>query len=134
MNTVDHDAIEATARDYIEGWFEGDASRMARALSPDLRKCTIIREPKSGNMTVGQPNNNAFRMVKMTELGIMKEDNVPIDVEVLFVFRDIAAARTTCPYFDDLLHLANYGKYGWRIFGKLQKENGNHRWRKTWSI
>lgn len=119
MTTADHKAIEASARDYIEGWFEGDASRMKRALSPDLRKCTVIRDHKSGSLTVGQPNNNAFRMVRMTELGIMKEDNVTIDVEVLYVFRDIAAARTSCPYFDDLLHLANFGRYGWRIVNAL---------------
>ena len=115
MTTADHKAIEAAARDYVEGWFEADASRIRRALSPDLRKCTVIRDPKSGKMTVGQPNNGAFRMVRMTELGIMKEDNVSIDVEVLYVFRDIAAARTSCPYFDDLLHLANFGEFGWRI-------------------
>ncbi len=117
--TTEHDEIHAVALDYIEGWFEGNASRMRRALSPDRRKCSISTDPKSGKVMVCQPNNNAFRMVRLTELGIMKENNVKVDVEVLYVFRDIAAARTTCPYFEDLLHLANFGDYGWRIVNAI---------------
>ena len=31
-------AIEARVRDYFEGWFDGDAARMARALHPELAK------------------------------------------------------------------------------------------------
>ncbi len=40
MMTVgaDEDAIRAVVSDYIEGWFEGDAGRMERALHPELVK------------------------------------------------------------------------------------------------
>ncbi len=34
----DEDAIRAATLDYIEGWFDGDASRMERALDPGLMK------------------------------------------------------------------------------------------------
>lgn len=119
MAQSDKEAIRAAAMDYIEGWFEGDAARMKRALSPDLRKCTISRDLNSGKMMVGQPNNNAYRMVRLTEMGIMKEDNVEVDVEVMYIFRDIAMARTVCPYFEDLLHLANFGEHGWRIVNAI---------------
>jgi hypothetical protein len=34
----DEDAIRAAALDYIEGWFDGDASRMERVLDPELVK------------------------------------------------------------------------------------------------
>ena len=120
MNPSDVAAIKATALDYIEGWFEGDEKRMRRALSPHLRKCTIVRDPASGEMTVGEPYiNNADRMVRLTALGVMREDNVPVSAEVLYIFRDIAIARTTCPYFEDLLHLANFGRHGWRIVNAI---------------
>lgn len=117
-----HDAIKATALDYVEGWFQGDNARMRRALSPHLRKCTITRDPVSGKMTVGEPYNNADRMVRLTANGVMKEDGVEVSAEVLYVFRDIAIARTVCPYFEDLLHLANFGEYGWRIVNALWQE------------
>ncbi len=119
MTQSDIEAIRATALNYIEGWFEGDADRMRQALSPDLRKCTLVRDSASGKMTIGEPNNNADRMVRLTSMGVMKEDGVKVSAEVLYVFRDIAIARTVCPYFEDLLHLANFGEYGWRIVNAI---------------
>ncbi len=35
---ADEDAIRAVVSDYIEGWFDGDAGRMERALHPELVK------------------------------------------------------------------------------------------------
>ena len=36
--SAEENAIRATVLDYIEGWFEGDAGRMERALHPELMK------------------------------------------------------------------------------------------------
>lgn len=118
MDQATQDAIQATALDYIDGWFEGDADRMRRAISPDLHKCSIIREPGSGKRAVGKLAP-AEAMVRWTRDGAMKEAGVPTEAHVLYVFRDIAIARTVCPYFEDLLHLANFEKYGWRIVNVL---------------
>jgi hypothetical protein len=38
---VDRGAIVATMMDYFEGWFDGDAERMERALHADLDKCGV---------------------------------------------------------------------------------------------
>ena len=38
MATTDEAAVEATARDYVEGWYWGDAQRIDRALHDDLVK------------------------------------------------------------------------------------------------
>ena len=120
MTSADIEAVKATALNYVEGWFEGDADRMRQALSPHLRKCTIVRDPASGLMTVGEPCiNSADRMVRMTAMGVMKEDGVKVSAEVLYVFRDIAIARTVCPYFEDFLHVANFGEHGWRIVNAI---------------
>jgi Putative lumazine-binding len=37
----DESAVVATALDYFEGWFEGDATRMERALHPGLAKRSL---------------------------------------------------------------------------------------------
>ena len=34
-------AIVRTVLDYLEGWFDGDAARMERALHPDLAKWSL---------------------------------------------------------------------------------------------
>jgi hypothetical protein len=36
--SADDAGVVATALDYFEGWFEGDATRMERALHPELAK------------------------------------------------------------------------------------------------
>ena len=41
-------AIKQTALDYIEGWYEGNAERMERALHPELAK-RIVRTNPEGN-------------------------------------------------------------------------------------
>ncbi|HEX6315687.1 MAG TPA: nuclear transport factor 2 family protein, partial [Gemmatimonadaceae bacterium] len=38
QTAADSAAIRAAALDYIEGWYEGNAERMERALHPELAK------------------------------------------------------------------------------------------------
>src|SRR5262245_52406842 len=38
-------AIKQTALDYIEGWYEGSAERMERALHPELAKRIVRTDP-----------------------------------------------------------------------------------------
>ena len=40
-------AIRATALDYIEGWYAGDAARMERALHPELAKRICETDPRA---------------------------------------------------------------------------------------
>ena len=46
---ADRDAIVRVALDYFEGWFDGDAARMERALHPDLAKRSPDDAPAPGN-------------------------------------------------------------------------------------
>ena len=44
---TEHDAVRSVVLDYLEGWFEGDADRMRRALHPEfVKRCRgTIRQP-----------------------------------------------------------------------------------------
>jgi len=53
---VDEAAIVGAALDYFEGWFEGDAARMERALHPELVKRSI-----------GQLSSDAERLETITK-------------------------------------------------------------------
>ncbi|MGH7551869.1 MAG: nuclear transport factor 2 family protein [Longimicrobiales bacterium] len=44
----DSAAIRATALDYVEGWYTGDAARMERALHPELAKRIVNTNPQNG--------------------------------------------------------------------------------------
>jgi len=50
----DEDAIRAATLDYVEGWFDGDAGRMERALDPELvaEVLSLVRELALGGMTM----------------------------------------------------------------------------------
>lgn len=41
---IDSAAIRATALDYIDGWYTGDAARMERALHPELVKRIVMTD------------------------------------------------------------------------------------------
>jgi hypothetical protein len=47
----DEIAIKQPALDYIEGWYEGDAARMERALHPELAKRMVSAEFKGPEPT-----------------------------------------------------------------------------------
>jgi hypothetical protein len=47
-------AIRATALDYVEGWYTGDAARMERALHPELAKRIVNTNPQNKRSSLGQ--------------------------------------------------------------------------------
>src|SRR5688500_275850 len=53
MQTPDESAaITATALDYIEGYYNGDAARMERALHPDLAKRIVVVDRATGKGSI----------------------------------------------------------------------------------
>ncbi len=104
-------AIVATALDYFEGWFDGDAARMERALHSELAK----RGPALRTTTKGQ-------MVEWTAEGKGKaEDPGPgrrIDVTVVDVHGNIASAVVDSDVYREYLHLLETDD-GWKIVNAL---------------
>lgn len=65
---ADSKAIKQTILDYAQGWYEGDATRMKRALNPKLAKC-IARTNLQGQSSrsherVGNETGEKFRAAK----------------------------------------------------------------------
>jgi Putative lumazine-binding len=104
-------AVVATALDYFEGWFDGDAERMERALHPALAK----RGPTLRTTTKEQ-------MVAWTAEGEGKAlDPGPgrrIDVTVVDVHGDIASAVVESDVYREYLHLVRTDD-GWKIVNAL---------------
>ena len=111
-------AIEAAVRDYIDGWYDGDAERMARGLHPDLRKRSF-RELPGGAQVVNDLTYTT--MVAYTEQGFgkkSKKDGQVNQVEILDVSPTTASAKSVSPEFIDYLHLAKVDGR-WRIVNVL---------------
>jgi hypothetical protein len=102
-------AIKQTALDYIEGWYEGNAERMERALHPELAKRIVVTDPRSGRSRLDQ-------MGAMTlALGTRSRASSPTpkekrqsDVTVLDVFENAASVKIVATDWIDYLHVAKF--------------------------
>ena len=87
--------MEHAARDYIEGWFDGDRARMGRALHPELAKRSL-EQNASGAESV---RDHGSEMIEMTASGVGRREDVDdrrIEVEVQDVSDGIASATVRC--------------------------------------
>lgn len=101
-------AIKQTALDYIEGWYEGNAERMEKALHPDLAK-RIVRAQPNGRSALGQMS--AMSLVQSTRSGGGKEtpkDKQQKDVTILDVFENAASVKVVASEWVDYLHMAKW--------------------------
>jgi hypothetical protein len=102
-NQGDRDEVESVALDYIEGWYQGDARRMERALHEELVKRTL-NEGDAGHGDLRSVSK--ARMVELTRAsGGRGVADPAIRVVVDDVSGNIASARTYCADFVDFLHL-----------------------------
>lgn len=108
QSAPDSAAIRATALDYIEGWYAGNAERMERALHPELAKRIVNTNP-NGRNSLGQ--QGAMTLVNNTRSGGGK--NTPVDqqrkdVRILDIFGNTASVRVDAATWVDYLHVARW--------------------------
>lgn len=113
----DRDAITRAALDYAEGWYEGSAEKMERALHPDLAKrITITREGRSRLEQM-----SAMTLVQSTRAGggsKTPKERQQKDVMVFDIFGNAASARLTMDGWIDYMHLAKVNGQ-WKIVNVL---------------
>ena len=105
---ADRAAIKQTALDYIEGWYDGDAERMERALHPELAK-RIVRSSPQGQSRLDQMG--AMTLVTYTRRGGGKQtpkEKQQKDVTILDVFENAASAKVVASEWVDYLQLARW--------------------------
>jgi len=110
--------IVATAHDYFEGWFDGDVSRMERALHPDL-----VKRSAGQNQASRLSFNTAEQMITWTGEGegVQVASGLAdrtIEVVVLDVKHDIASALVRSEPYHEYIHLVRTGD-GWKIANAL---------------
>jgi hypothetical protein len=106
QSAADSAAIKATALDYIDGWYAGDAARMERALHPELAKRIVMTDPQ-GRSRLGQ--QSAMTLVQNTARGGGKEtpaDKRKDDVRILDIYQNAASVRVQAASWVDYLHIA----------------------------
>jgi hypothetical protein len=106
---ADSAAIRQTALDYIEGWYEGNAERMERALHPELAKRIVNVDPRNGRNSLGQ--QGALTLINNTKAGYGRETPVGQqrkDVRILDIFGNTASVRVDAVSWIDYMHIAKW--------------------------
>lgn len=106
QSAADSAAIRATALDYAEGWYEGNAERMARALHPELVKRILVRDTTTGKTMV--QGMGASVLVNSTRHGYGKETpkgRQQKDVTILDIFGNAASAKAVMADWVDYMQL-----------------------------
>jgi hypothetical protein len=118
-------AIQTCILDYFEGWFEGDAARMDRALHPGLAKHSIDQGPTRSN---GLDLTTKQEMVEATRHGMGRTRDVPdraIRIDIASVSGDIASVIVHSAVYVEYAPLARTDD-GWRITGTLWRWAPGH--------
>src|SRR3989440_6818716 len=109
VSETDKAAIKQTALDYIEGWYEGNAERMERALNPELAKRIVRTNPQNNQSRLDQMS--AMTLVQNTRRGGGKQtpkEKQQKDVTILDVFENAASVKIVASDWIDYLHMAKF--------------------------
>lgn len=107
QTAADSAAIRAAALDYAEGWYEGNAERMGRAVHPELVKRIVVADTATGKSVL--QDMGASALVNGTRRGFGKstpKDRQEKEVRILDIFGNAASARTTMSDWIDYMQLA----------------------------
>jgi hypothetical protein len=110
---ADSNGIREAAMDYIQGWYEGNAERMQRALHPELAKRIIRSDPKTGRSMI--QTMGALTLINSTKMG--GGTSTPAarrrtDYRLLDIYENAAVARVDAGEWVDYLQLGKwYGKW-----------------------
>ena len=115
---MESEAITATVMDYFEGWFDGDAARMGRAVHPDLVKRGVRAAATGAQLSAP---STAAQMITWTSDGEGKAErhaDLAIKVRVDDVHGEIATATVTSAVYIEYVQLVRTAE-GWRIVSAL---------------
>jgi Putative lumazine-binding len=107
QSPADSQAIRTTALDYVEGWYAGNATRMARALHPELVKRIVVGDTVTGKSVL--QNMGASALINGTRHGYGKstpQERQQKEVTILDVFNNAASAKSVMADWIDYMHLA----------------------------
>jgi hypothetical protein len=113
-NEAEKAAIKNAALDYLEGWYDGDAMRMERALHPEFfTKRGILVNPNTGQMAT--PHLNAEMMIGYVKQGGGKSfprEKLKNEVIILDIYKNTASVKAISAQYMDYIHLAKFdGKW-----------------------
>lgn len=123
---TDREGIELAVRDYFEGWYGGDADRMARALHPDLAKRSFAQDR---DRTQAVDHTTAAEMIDLTRAGAgrtrAQAATAPPEIAIVAVSSGMASVHAASGPYIEYLHLVKTAD-GWRILNAIWRWADGH--------
>ena len=107
QTAADSSAIRASALDYVEGWYDGNAERMSRAVHPELVKRIVVSDTTTKHSVI--ETMGATALVNGTRRGWGKEtpaNRRQKDVTILDIFGNAASVKSVMADWIDYLQMA----------------------------
>jgi hypothetical protein len=114
----DKAAVRQAAFDYAEGYLEGSADRMERAVHPAIVKRGAVTRPGSGPILMPMNAETLVESARMNASRPTPPDKRNISFELLDIRENVASARIFTSQFNDYLHLVKQDGR-WRIANVL---------------
>jgi hypothetical protein len=119
---MEKEAVRRAVLDYVEGFYEGDSTKIARGVHPDVNKrgFYIPRASQSGQY-VAEPMSYAqmFEYVRgVQESGETADASAPKDIVIFDILDQTASAKLTAFWGTDYLLLAKSDGM-WKIWQVL---------------
>ena len=116
LSTDDSSAIRNTVRNYIEGYYTGDAARLEQTLHPHYLKHMI-----HGDIPMREKNGAQM----LHEVRAHGDSNIPQadrteQISVLDISGDIASAKLVTPHWVDYMTLSKLDGQ-WKILSVVQR-------------
>ena len=111
--------IIQAALDYADGYYSGDPDRIGGVLHPDFNKIMAYTLPQTGKCLLQHSSTSDLVENARIKNGFVEKEKRNIDVTVLEVRGDVAAAKLTSLHYNDFLQLVRFDGE-WKIVNVLR--------------
>jgi hypothetical protein len=121
QSAKDSAAVRAAALDYVEGWYDGNAERMEKAVHPKLAKRIIgwSKDHTKNENVLGEMNGT--QLVDGTRKGfgkgIPKEEQIK-NITILSMYNNTASVKAEMKDWIDFMHIGRWNGE-WKIINVL---------------
>lgn len=114
MSEIHLDAIRHAVLDYAEGWYAGDADRVARALHEQLTKTAWLPNDDGSGRWSQFTAPSLVERVARTQAGTYTDAPRRAEISEVLVVGNCANLRLDMDQWTDLIHLIRSGEE-WKI-------------------
>jgi len=115
-------AIKQACMDYVEGYFNKDADRMAKAVHPELQKRIIFKDEKGNCFLQNMGSSMLVQATRANKNANLLNPEKPFQAEIIIfgIFENVASVKISnnkYPFID----FAHLGKFNgeWKIINVL---------------